>query len=126
MKKVKKYNFIAIWRQWRGSPDFLKNTFVFFMFSIVFVLSIILVWKRYLDKQAVQQQNVSLVNSLLEQQVEQQEAETVTIQKNVISVTERLSALENKIIQQEQVAIVPLKLITVELLKTLNHGQKTL
>ncbi|MBP9691851.1 MAG: hypothetical protein KBD90_00780 [Alphaproteobacteria bacterium] len=122
MKKVKKYNFIAIWRQWRGSPDFLKNTFVFFMFSIVFVLSIILVWKRYLDKQAVQQQNVSLVNSLLEQQVEQQEAETVTIQKNVISVTERLSALENKIIQQEQVAIVPLKLITVELLKGVLEG----
>ncbi len=116
MKKVKKYNFIAIWRQWRGSPDFLKNTFVFFMFSIVFVLSIILVWKRYLDKQAVVRTFPVFTSEIEKNQ------DVVILQKEVASVTDRFSSLENKIIQQEQVAIVPLKLIIVELLKGVLEG----
>jgi hypothetical protein len=123
MKKGKTYNPITLWRQWRRSPDFLKNTFVFFMFSIVFVLSIILVWKRYLDKQAVER-NPPIFNSEVERYPEvvilQKEVASVT--NEVASVTNRFSTLEKKVIQQEQVAIIPLKLITVELLKGVLEG----
>lgn len=123
MKKDKKYNLIAIWRQWRGSPDFLKNTFVFFMFSIVFVLSIILVWKRYIDRQAVERKLpvfISEIEKHPEVVILQKEVALVT--NEVASVTNRFSTLEKKVIQQEQVAIIPLKLITVELLTGVLEG----
>jgi hypothetical protein len=111
MKKDKTYNLVVLWRQLRQSPDFLKNTFVFFMFSIVFALSIILVWKKYLDKQAVERKFPIFTSEIENYQ------EVVILQKEVASVTNRFSTLEKKMIQQEQIAIIPLKLITVELLK---------
>lgn len=123
MKKDKKYSFITFWRQWHQSPDFLKNTFVVFMFSVVFVLSIILVWKRYLDKQAAER-TLPIFNSETEKHPEvailQKEVASVT--SEVASVTNRFSTLEKKVIQQEQVAIIPLKLITIELLKGVLEG----
>lgn len=56
MTKNKKTNDLTLWRQWRQSPRFFKNLFVAVFFLILLVISLLLVWKIYINKGKVEQQ----------------------------------------------------------------------
>lgn len=54
MKNDKKTNTPSFWHRWTHRPHFLKNLFIFLAFFIFFTISIVLIWKRQVEKQTHQ------------------------------------------------------------------------
>ncbi|MBY0500852.1 MAG: hypothetical protein K2P93_02480 [Alphaproteobacteria bacterium] len=133
MKNAKKFS-LALWRQRLKSPEFLKNFFVFIMFFIILFLAIILIWKRHTEKKVVKHE-IALAAIAPEQSEKKEQKEekeekiekkleekTITIQNEVSVFADRITALEQKTVQQQQGIEIPHKLITLELLKGVLEG----
>jgi len=119
MKNDKKINRSFFWHQWTQLPHFLKNLFVFIAFFIFFTISIVLIWKRQLEKQTQQ-----VLQAVIEQQTAPKAPSPAppSPQQDVQSLTDRLTTLEARLTQQQPSLQIPPKLIALELIKGVLEG----
>ncbi len=124
MKNNKKTPPPLSWYQWSYFPDFFKNLFIFLAFFIFFTISIVLIWKRQLEKKT---QHV--LQAVIEQQIAPKAppstpapAPPPSFQQDIQSLTNRVAALEAKLTQTQVSLQIPHKLIALELANGILEG----
>ena len=116
MQKNKKTNTPLFWHQWTQSPDFLKNLLIALVIFIVFILIIIFMWQRSETKEQAQSHALQQISPSTATE------KTPPLSNEAHSVSDRLAALEQKMLQQEQISQLPHKLVAVDLLQGALEG----
>jgi hypothetical protein len=91
---------------WHQSPDFLKKLFAFVILFTLLLLSLFIIWKRYMERE-------------LSQPIPLIQAAPLTGSKLL---SDRPTALENRINQQQQILLTFPKLVAIELLRAVLKG----
>ncbi len=120
MKKNTKPNN-AQWLSWVQSPDSLKKVFIFVTLVILLVLSIFILWKRYVEKEISQPISLIQTSSTLPA-TQLLEKPLSPPQEELKLFSDRLTALENRMNQQQEILLTPPKLVVVEVLRAILEG----
>jgi len=120
MKKNKKTNNVS-WFQWAQSSDFLRGIVIFVSLLILLILSVFIIWKRYTER--VEGQPIMLLQTAPPQPVVQPiEPPPLSPREELKLLSDRLTALENRMNQQQQILLTPPKLVAIELLRAVLKG----
>jgi len=121
MKNNKKISIKAIWNQWVTSPHFFKTLFIFIAFFLFFGLTITFIWKRYNER--IPEKPLVLPQKFsLKIQLQELTERVSTLQTRFESFSDRLTALELAIKQQQHLKISDY-LIALELVKGVLEGR---
>jgi len=120
MKKNKKTDSVS-WFRWTQSSEFLRGIFIFLSLFILLILSVFIIWKRYIER--VEDQPITLLQtSPPPAAVQPIEKPTPPPQDELKLISDRITALENRMNQQQQILLTPPKLVSVELLRAVLKG----
>ncbi|MBP7729841.1 MAG: hypothetical protein KA112_04445 [Alphaproteobacteria bacterium] len=135
MKSNKIKNKKRLWRDWAHSPNFLREILIFGTLFVIFLLSVVVIWKRHSMKdyhsssKAFSQKVAPLLGQLETSNTPVNES----IPEDINVLLNRVKALESQTIEQkkilkdntiehQQILQIPQRLIVIEILRSVLEG----
>ena len=135
MKSNKIKNKKGLWRNWVHSPDFLREISIFGTLFVIFLLAVVVIWKRYSirdhhkSSKVFSQQIAPLLGQLetLSPPVNEVVSQDIDVLLNRVKALESQTIEQQKIlkdntIEHQQILQIPQKLIVIEVLRSILEG----